>query len=188
MDAGIVDAGTDASLYRQVLGSAFDALPPQVQALHEASGARQWSGVARIRRGTGLLSRLVAVVIGFPKAADQVPVTVAFTPERGGERWTRDFAGRRFSSWQRRGAGRNDALLVERFGAIDVALALVVDGDRLTLVPRRWSCLGIPLPNALLPKGTTFETELDGRFVFDVEIAAPIVGLIVAYRGSLLPG
>lgn len=177
-----------ASLYRQVLGSAFDALPPQVQALHEASGARQWSGVARIRRGTGLLSRLVAAVIGFPKAAEQVPVTVAFTPERGGERWTRDFAGRRFSSWQRRGAGRNDALLVERFGAIDVALALVVDGDRLTLVPRRWSCLGIPLPKALLPKGTTFETEVDGRFVFDVEIAAPLVGLIVAYRGSLLPG
>ncbi|WP_367346587.1 DUF4166 domain-containing protein [Stenotrophomonas bentonitica] len=176
-----------ASLYRQVLGSAFDALPPQLQALHESSGARQWSGVARIRRGTGLLSRLVAAVIGFPKAAEQVPVTVAFTPERGGERWTRDFAGRRFSSWQRRGAGRNDALLVERFGAIDVALALVVEGDRLTLVPRRWSCLGIPLPKALLPKGTTFETEVDGRFVFDVEIAAPIVGLIVAYRGSLLP-
>lgn len=187
MDAGVVDAVTGASLYRQVLGSAFDALPPQVQALHEASGARQWSGVARIRRGTGLLSRLVAVAIGFPKAAEQVPVTVAFTPERGGERWTRDFAGRRFSSWQRRGAGRNDALLVERFGAIDVSLALVVDGDRLTLVPRRWSCLGIPLPNALLPKGTTFETEVDGRFVFNVEIAAPIVGLIVAYRGSLLP-
>ncbi|WP_315387302.1 DUF4166 domain-containing protein [uncultured Stenotrophomonas sp.] len=176
-----------ASLYRQVLGSAFDALPPQVQALHEATGARQWSGVARIRRGTGLLSRLVAAVIGFPKAAEQVPVTVAFTPERGGERWTRSFAGRRFTSWQRRGAGRNDALLVERFGAIDVALALVVDGDRLTLVPRRWSCLGIPLPNALLPKGTTFETEVEGRFVFDVEIAAPIVGLIVAYRGALLP-
>lgn len=176
-----------ASLYRQVLGSAFATLPPQVQALHEGTAPRRWSGVSQIRRGSGMLARVIAAVIGFPKAGANVPVTVAFTPENGGERWTRDFGGRRFSSWQRRGAGRNDALLVERFGLIDVALALVVEGDRLSLVPRRWSCLGIPLPNALLPKGTTFETEVDGRFVFDVEIAAPLVGLIVAYRGSLLP-
>ncbi|WP_421569912.1 DUF4166 domain-containing protein [Stenotrophomonas sp. PD6] len=176
-----------ARLYRQVLGSAFATLPPQVQALHLGTTAHRWSGVSQIRRGTGVLARMIAAVIGFPAAGANVPVTVTFTPENGGERWTRDFGGRRFSSWQRRGAGRNDALLMERFGLIDVALALVVEGNRLTLVPRRWSFLGIPLPKALLPKGTTFETEVDGRFVFNVEIAAPVVGLIVAYRGSLLP-
>ncbi|MGN7840160.1 DUF4166 domain-containing protein [Stenotrophomonas sp. 22385] len=170
-----------------MLGSAFDALPAQVQALHDTSGPHRWSGRAQVRRGTGLLSRLVAAVIGFPKAHTDVPVTVTFTPDRGIERWTRDFGGRRFTSWQRRGAGRNDALLVERFGLIEVALALVVADDRLMLVPRRWSCLGVPLPNALLPRGTTFETEVDGRFVFNVEIAALGVGLIVAYRGSLQP-
>jgi hypothetical protein len=175
------------SLYRQVLGSAFATLPPQVQALHHGSEPRRWRGVAQVRRGSGILARAIAAVIGFPSAAVNVPVTVAFHPEQGGERWTRDFGGQRFSSWQRRGAGRNDALLMERFGLIDVALALVVEGNRLTLVPRRWFCLGIPLPKALLPKGTTFETEVDGRFVFNVEIAAPVVGLIVAYRGSLLP-
>jgi hypothetical protein len=175
------------SLYRQVLGSAFATLPPQVQALHHGSEPRRWHGVAQVRRGSGILARAVAAVIGFPPAAANVPVTVAFHPEQGGERWTRDFGGQRFSSWQRRGAGRNDALLMERFGLIDVALALVVEGNRLTLVPRRWFCLGIPLPKALLPKGNTFETEVDGRFVFNVEIAAPVVGLIVAYRGSLLP-
>ncbi|WP_447786095.1 DUF4166 domain-containing protein [Stenotrophomonas bentonitica] len=176
-----------ASLYRQVLGSAYDALPAQVQALHDMSGQHRWSGTAQVRRGTGLVSRLVAAVIGFPKAGTDVPVTVTFTPEQGSERWTRDFGGRRFTSWQWRGAGRNDALLVERFGVIEVALALVVEGDRLMLVPRRWSCLGVPLPKALLPRGTTFETEVDGRFVFNVEIAAPGVGLIVNYRGWLQP-
>ncbi|MCF7750987.1 DUF4166 domain-containing protein [Bacillus subtilis subsp. subtilis] len=177
-----------ASLYAQLLGSAFAALPAQVQALHAASTARRWHGVAEVRRGRGLLSRLVGGLIGFPPAGVDVPVSVGFTPERGGERWTRDFAGRRFSSWQRRGQGGNAQLLVERFGIIDVALALVVDGDRLHLVARRWSCLGIPLPKTLLPGGRTFETERDGRFVFDVEIAAPVVGLIAGYRGSLVPG
>jgi len=128
---------------------------------------------------------MVAALIGFPAAARAVPVSVGFTPERGGERCTRDFGGRRFSSWQRRGQGRNTHLLVERFGIVDVALALVAEGDCLRRVARRWSCLGIPLPTALLPGGRTFETERDGRFVFDVEIAAPWIGLIVAYRGSL---
>lgn len=174
-----------ASLYPQLLGSAFATLPAQVQALHSARAARRWSGVAEVRRGRGLLARIVGGLFGFPPRGSAVPVSVAFTPERGGERWTRDFAGRRFSSWQRRGQGRNDALLVERFGPIDVALALVVEEDRLQLVARRWSCLGIPLPAALLPGGRTFETEREGRFVFDVEIAAPLVGLIVGYRGTL---
>lgn len=170
-----------------MLGSAYDVLPAQVQALHDTSGEHRWSGTAQVRRGTGLVSRLVAAVIGFPKAGADVPVTVTLMPEQGIERWTRDFGGRRFTSWQRRGTGRNDALLVERFGVIEVALALVVEGERLMLVPRRWSCLGVPLPKALLPRGNTFETEVDGRFVFNVEIAAPGVGLIVNYRGWLQP-
>ncbi len=176
-----------ASLYPQLLGTAFETLPPQVQALHRDAQSRRWSGQADIRRGRGVLARVVAAMIGFPKQGDAVPVTVSFSPEHGGERWTRDFGGRRFSSWQRRGEGRNDYLLVERFGLIDVAIALVVEGDRLCLVPRRWSLLGVPLPKCLLPKGTTFETECDGQFVFDVEIAAPVIGLIVGYRGRLLP-
>jgi hypothetical protein len=175
-----------APLYQQVLGSAFAQLPAQVQALHADAGERRWHGTAEVRRGRGLLARMVAALIGFPPAASAVPVSVGFTPERGGERWTRDFGGRRFSSWQRGGQGRNTHLLVERFGIVDVALALVVDADCLRLVARRWSCLGIPLPKALLPGGNTFETERDGRFVFDVEIAAPWIGLIVGYRGSLV--
>ncbi len=170
-----------------MLGSAYDALPAQVQALHDTPGQHRWSGTAQVRRGTGRVSRLVAAVIGFPKAGADVPVTVTFSPDQGIERWTRDFGGRRFTSWQRRGAGRNEALLVERFGVIEVALALLVEGDRLLLVPRRWSLLGVPLPKTLLPRGTTFETEVDGRFVFNVEIAAPGVGLIVNYRGWLQP-
>jgi hypothetical protein len=62
-----------------------------------------------------------------------------------------------------------------------------VFGGRLYFVPRRGSCLGVRLPVALLPFGKSFECERDGGFAFDVEIGAPFVGLIVAYRGSLDP-
>lgn len=174
-----------ASLYQQLLGTAFDILPAQVQALHGVSKARQWSGVADVRRGTGVLAKFVGGIIGFPQAAFDVPVSVTFTPEGDGERWTRNFGGKIFSSHQRRGSGKNDYLLMERFGLISVALALVIEGDRLLLIPRRWSCFGIPLPKVLLPTGRSFESEKDGQFNFDVEISAPILGLIVAYRGVL---
>jgi hypothetical protein len=47
--------------------------------------------------------------------------------------------------------------------------------------------LGIPLPRFLLPEGESFETERNGKFCFDVEIAAPLIGLIVSYKGQLTP-
>jgi len=129
----------------------------------------------------------VAGIIGFPKAGSSVPVEVVLTEEQGGERWTRSFAGRRFSSFQQPGTGWNERLLVERFGVVNVALALVLEEGRLYLIPRRWSAMGIPLPKFLLPKGRSFECEESGQFRFDVEVSAPLVGLIVAYRGALTP-
>lgn len=174
-------------LYPQILGTAFEALPQRLQELHGTCELRRWEGFADIRRGSGVLARIIARFIGFPKAGSRVPVTVTFSPEAGGERWTRTFGGKTFASLQSRGSGKNDYLLVERFGIVSVALALVVEGDRLQLIPRSWSLLGMPLPRSLMPSGQSFETEADGRFCFDVEISAPVVGLIAAYKGNLEP-
>ena len=125
--------------------------------------------------------------MGFPPAGKAVPVTVEVISQAGSERWTRHFGGKQFSSILSEGVGKNSYLLVERFGAISVALALLVEGDRLYLVPRRWSCLGIPLPQCLLPAGRSFESSQNGAFLFDIEITAPLLGLIVAYQGLLRP-
>ncbi|MFK0204232.1 DUF4166 domain-containing protein [Agrobacterium sp. NPDC090283] len=177
----------DAPLFRRLLGSAFDALPPRLQELHGSGHARQWQGVAEVRRGQGVLARMISAMLRFPAAGKQVPVSVTFTPEKGEERWTRNFAGRHFSSTQSAGTGRDQYLLAERFGMVTVALALVLDRGRLALVPRRWHVLGMPLPGFLLPKGVSFETQEEGRFRFDVEISLPFVGLVVAYKGTLEP-
>lgn len=174
-------------IYRQILGSAFDTLPPRVRQLHDSPKNRQWRGVAQVRRGRGMMARMIAAVFGFPAETAAVPVAVDFTLADGAERWTRNFGGRRFASLQSLGTGRDQYLLVERFGLVTVALALVVEGGRLYLVPRRWRIAGVPMPQALLPTGASFEAEVEGQFRFDVTIAAPIVGLIVAYRGTLEP-
>ena len=176
-----------APVFRKVLGSAFDALPRTLRELHGTSVERRWKGIAQVRSGRGVIARLVGALVGFPRAADEVPLCVTLAPHGEGERWTRDFAGRTFSSVLRAGTGKNEYLLLERFGIVEIALALVVEAGRLYLVPRRWSCLGVRLPGALLPVGTSFECEREGRFAFDVEIGAPLVGLIAAYRGTLEP-
>lgn len=184
---GFRDGETRGPLYRRLLGAAFDSLPERVRAIHDSEQDRVWRGRAAVRRGEGVLARIVCAVVSFPPAAEDVPVMVRFSVRDEVERWTRDFGGRLFSSDQAEGRGRSARLLTERFGPITVALALVVDGPRLRLVPRRWSLFGVPLPNALLPGGESFETEVDSRFRFDVDISAPLVGLVVSYRGWLEP-
>lgn len=182
---GFRQEDANAPLYARLLGSAFDALPESIRALHGSSQARRWSGFAEVKRGSGLLAGIVAAVLGFPRSSPKVAISVDFVPVNRGERWTRDFDGRRFSSLQRIGTGRDERLLVEEFGPLRIAIALVLDGARLRLIPRRWSFLGIPLPRVLLPRGTSFEGEHEGRFCFDVEISTPLIGRVVAYRGSL---
>ena len=105
----------------------------------------------------------------------------------GRETWSRRFAGRLMRSTQEEGTGRSAGLVVERFGPLAFGLAVVRDGGRLLILPRQWSLWGVPLPRALMPQGDGYEEERDGRFHFEVEIALPFLGRIVAYRGWLEP-
>ena len=184
---GFREEQPDAPIYRQLLGSVFDDLPKPLQEIHAPDGQQTWVGTASVRRGDGLIARALAALYGFPQAGSHVPVRVSRASSNGVECWTRSFNGKQFSSTQTLGRGREDNLLIERFGPISVALALVKDGGRLFFIPRRWRILSVPLPAFLLPSGASFETERDGQFCFDVEISAPLIGLIVAYRGLLKP-
>jgi hypothetical protein len=185
--SGIRDDLAQGPIYRTALGSAFDSLPPKVMALHDSTAERRWFGKAEVRRGSGLLGRIVAHCINAPPSGDDTPVTVTFTPDERGELWTRNFGGKIFRSHQRLGEGKNTHLVVEKFGPIDVSLALVIEGQKLRLEPRRWSIFGIPLPKSLLPSGNSFEAQEGEFFKFDVELAAPLVGLICSYKGTLRP-
>ena len=144
-------------------------------------------GIATVTRGTSPLARLAGALVGFPRAGENVPVRVDFKVEDGRERWTRTFAGRSFHSTQEQGRGRFEWLVCERFGPLCIGMALVLDGARLRLIVRRWSVFGIALPLWLAPRGDAYEYAEDGRFHFHVEIAHPLTGLIVGYRGWLVP-
>lgn len=176
-----------APLFRRILGDAFGLLPGPLQAVHDIADHLQAEGVAKVERGTGLFARLTASVVGFPQAGHNIPVRVMFTVRDGRETWQRTFAGHSFSSVQEQGQGRFARLVCERFGPFRFGLALVVDDGRLRLIVRGWSLFGIPLPRALAPFGDSYEFVEDGRFNFHVEISHPLTGLIVRYRGWLVP-
>ena len=174
-------------VFPRLLGSAFDKLPSTLREMHGARGKFSASGKATVERGGGPLAALVCAIVGFPEAGVDVPVRVDFTASPDEEVWQRTFADKKFHSRLRAGEGRYKWLLSERFGPIGAGIALVVDGDRLRWITRRWSIFGIPLPLALAPHGDSYEFEENGRFNFHVEIRQPLIGLIVRYRGWLVP-
>jgi hypothetical protein len=186
------EMSSDAPLYRRILGDAWSALARPLQVMHDGVAAAD--GRAIVERGQGACARLLGWLIGFPRAGQDVPVSVAFRFASGREYWRRTFGDAapdtkraRFSSVQEQGRGRFDMLLCERFGPLAFGLALVVDEDRLRLVLRGWSLLGLPLPSRLAPRIEAREFAADGRFNFHVEINHPMLGLIVRYRGWLVP-
>lgn len=178
-------SGKVLPLYRRVLGEAWSRLPAPVRAMHYGSGTWIAEGRSSVDRGRNPLARIIAAIIGFPKAANDIPVSVRFEAKDGREIWRRDFAGKRFSSLQFEGRGSMEGLVCERFGPVTIAMALVADGERMRLVARRCSVLGIPLPKFLHPRGAIFESAEDNRFNFHVEIGFAWSGLIVRYRGWL---
>jgi Domain of unknown function (DUF4166)/Saccharopine dehydrogenase NADP binding domain len=178
----------EAEVYPRLLGTVFRDLPPMLQRLHRPGARSVWRGMAEVRRGRGPVAAVVSRLFGFPKAGVDQPVEVTFTTDATGrETWSRRFAGRLMRSTQGTGTGRNDALLVERFGPFRFGLALGWDGKRLSIIPRHWSLGPIPLPKTLMPKGDAWEEQRDGRFHFHVEINLPLIGPVTQYEGWLEP-
>jgi Domain of unknown function (DUF4166) len=178
-------AEAEKPLYASLMGDAWQSLPDEIRAMHGHAAVAQ--GRASVERGQNIRGRLIAWLVGFPKAGADVPVQVRFAANKDGETWTRTFGTHSFSSSQFEGKGRSQWLLCERFGPLTFAMALVSGDGRLSLVLRRWSILGLPLPMSLCPRSTSFETVEDGRFRFHVEISHPLAGMIVRYRGWLEP-
>lgn len=178
-----------APLFARALGAeAFAALPRPLRAAHAPGG--HWHALAgeAVVEGAagGMPARLIAALFRLPRPGRAIPVRVTMeaTPG-GGERWVRDFAGRRFATTLRLHPAGG---LLERFGPFRVRLELRGDAQGLEMVIRGWSLGPLPLPARLAPAARAREdTDADGRFRFDVELTLPGLGRLVRYRGWLVP-
>ncbi|MDX2157642.1 MAG: DUF4166 domain-containing protein [Hyphomicrobiaceae bacterium] len=172
-------------LYQRVLGSGFDRLPPCVRSLHDVSAPAQWSGRADVERGRSPLSRLLAKAFALPPDGRDQVLTVVFRPDGDGEVWERRFGPSRFVSYQSdAGGGR----IHETVGAARLTLQPGLGGDgSLSLAQVGMQIASVPIPKLLRPQIVTREWDAEGRYRFEVEVCAPGLGPLVAYRGWLQP-
>lgn len=182
--AGWSEAELLPSLYRRVLGAAYDRQSRAGQALHDA-GPSHWKGRCTVSGAQTPAGRLIAWLFQLPAATDDASIAVEFTASGAGERWTRRIGDRVMRSRQFIGVRKPAGWIVERFGIFDFDLLVQVADQRLTLSMVGMRCCGLRLPRALWPVVEAVESEEEGRFCFNVLIGLRLVGPLVRYRGWL---
>ena len=171
------------SLYRQILGRQFDALPAALRRFHDAPGGGRARGTFRVDRAAGRLRNALASLLGLPKAGSDVPVHLRVVVEGERERWIRDFQGHRVETvaWVWRD------LLMESLGWTSFASALVRDGSRLSYEFRRAWFAGIPIPRWLSPSVESYVDAGEAGWRVVVGISVPVLGELVRYEGWIEP-
>ncbi|WP_244858654.1 MULTISPECIES: DUF4166 domain-containing protein [Lysobacteraceae] len=171
-------------LFRRLLGTRFDTLPPQLRALHAIDTQATWRGEASILRGTNPLARLCAAMTGLPPSRHAVPTTIVFSIHDDAETWARDFGGARLRS---RCTAR-DGFLHERLGPMTFRFALDARDDEIHWRTAGVRLLGVlPLPARWFADVRCREREHAGRYEFLVEAAMPVIGRLIRYEGWLVP-
>ncbi len=170
-------------LFEQVLGAAFGQLPARVRMLHSIDRRQRWSGQGEVLRGSHWLVAPCAWLARLPPPS-QVPVSVEFLVDAGGERWNRRFGTASMESrlWQRGGQ------LHEQLGALRFRFGLeVVDAQILWRAQRVWAFGLVPLPARWFAQVHCREREHAGRYEFLVDVSMPLIGRLIRYEGWLLP-
>lgn len=173
------------TLYKALLGEAFDALPEKIKAMHE--GAARAEGRADIVRGTSPLARLICAVARVPETGKGVPVVTSFEQIEGGERWTRVFNGQAFRTDMLIDKNAPHPRLTEKFGPFVFRLRMIAHADGVDLIPESVSLWRAPLPKVLCPEAVGLERVKDGRYHFDVSVRFPLAGEVLSYNGWIEP-
>lgn len=157
-----------------------------MQRIHKLSQHLATGGRADIAVARNPLARLLCLLAGLPRSGTGVPVTVHFHPDgSGGECWRRNFAGRRYTSTMSAGQGADRGLLIERFWPFAYCHRLTARPDGIAWQVVAWRLLGIPLPGWTVPTINCFESADGERYCFDIDVAFPLIGRVIHYRGWL---
>jgi hypothetical protein len=170
------------SLFANILGTSFNRLPKSIQRVHDHDSCIVLKGQCTIERGKGIAVAIIARAAALPPSGVNVPLTVTITrDQRQREIWERNFSGHIMRSrlWQQ------SDLLAERLGLMTLLFALSEQGGAIIWTVRGARLLGIPLPTAWFAQSTASESEVNGRYCFDVQASLPMIGRLIHYRGWL---
>jgi hypothetical protein len=177
-----------APLFRRLLGSAYNALPPVIRQAHEVHGVLVLEGKADAANPDNVLGVLIAWLFRLPRSGSNMPVRVEMRSEDdGSETWTRIYPGVTMRSNLRNADSRTHQV-TEVLGPLSIRLHWKPSEHGLQLETLGARLFGCPLPDFLRPRAHASETVgAGGQFHFDVPIALPLIGTIVHYKGSLKP-
>jgi saccharopine dehydrogenase-like NADP-dependent oxidoreductase len=177
-----------APLFRRLLGSAYDALPPVIRQAHEVHGVLALEGKADAASPNHILGALIAWLFRLPRSGADMPVRVEMRSEDdGSETWTRIYPGVTMRS-NLRNADSATHQVDEILGPLTIRLHWKPSEHGLQLETLSARLFGCPLPDFLRPRSHASETiGADCQFHFDVPIALPLIGTIVHYKGNLKP-
>ena len=166
------------TLYRRVIGPAFDELMPHLRHFHDAKQPVEVRGLFRVTRGDGTLGNWLTDCARFPRSQDALNVSLIVEPTAEDEIWRR-LAGTLIESRQFQAHG----LLAERFGPLVIYLQPQVVAGSLEITDVRSTLLGLPLPPFLTPQ--VFARGVDNGPGIDivVRISCSPFGLLVEYKG-----
>jgi len=178
------------SPFQVLLGAEFARLPAAVRRVHALNGSLKTTGRAKVSVAEGVLPWLVCRLAGLPSPGQDVPVNVEFHPDGPlREYWERRFGERRYASTMHIGNQRAPGLLVERFGpfALEFHLELRGEGSPASLCWSLTGCrlFGVRLPQRARPRIECVERADGEYFLFDIDVAFPVIGHVIHYSGWL---
>lgn len=129
------------------------------------------------------LARFVSRACGLPRFGRNVPVTLDVVPTSRGLMKIRRFDDEVLVSTLRR-AGDD---ILECCGRARMRFRLVGEGDTVEWKLRGFSLGPVPLPRFLAPRIRVW-TQADGDgWRVEISIAAPMLGLLCAWKGRMVP-
>lgn len=169
------------SIYRQVMGPAYDTMPAPLRVFHALQGRAELVGRVRIDAPEGRFARLLARCLGTPLQAQEGTIRFELQADASGEVWIRHFP----ASTLRSSLYAQEGRIVERMGIVGLHFVLAGDASGLAMRLALMTVFGLPCPARLLPAVIARETGREGRLHFHVEAALPFVGRVARYRGHL---
>lgn len=174
------------SPFEFLLGSDFTFLPAAVQRMHRQSHSLYASGRAEVSAGSGGVPRVLCWLSGLPPPGSDVPVTVAFHSDgHCRELWQRRFGDRSYVSTIRSSDAHAPGMLIEHFGLFDLYFRLTARNEGLAWSLVRWRLGGLSLPKWTTPHIECLESADGERYTFDIDVAFPLIGHIIRYKGWL---
>ena len=165
--------------FAQTLGPDLAACAPEVQALHRSHGT--FHGQITVERPRNPLLYALGRLPNLPPQGTH-DLTLEKSPNDRGETWTRTIgpATMRSTQWA------HGTYVAEKLGPVTAIIKLIVKGGTLSMQVTGWRFCGIPMPRVLAPKVTTRETGEQGRYLFNIRIALPLIDAqLTRYHGHL---